>query len=370
MDRREFVRLTGSGMAAGAIAETLVSAQTARTPAAARSNAAPSTVKFHVGTQHGDSDAILQAMAAFGCNNICGSMPSAKLDEKWSVEALTKHRERVESYGIKLDMMPITMTSAPIDRAQMPAIFLAGPDRDRNIDDICTQIRNCARAGIFQVKYNFTIVGIPRSGRAKGRGPSTYSEFILEKDPDRDKLTLAGKVSADEYWGRITYFLERVVPVAEEYKVKMGCHPQDPGVPRGYRGIEEVPLATPAGLRRFVKIKESPYHGLNFCQGTVSEQLEKPNEQIHDVIRSLKGKIFNVHFRNIDGGYLNFRETFIDNGSVDMLQAARTYKEIGYDGMLMPDHVPNVDGDPDHMQGFAFAIGYIKAIIAAVSAEA
>ena len=160
------------------------------------------------------------------------------------------------------------------------------------------------------------------------------------------------------------------MPVAEEYKVKMGCHPQDPGVPRGYRGIEEVPLATPAGLRRFVKIKESPYHGLNFCQGTVSEQLKNPGVEIHDVIRSLKGKIFNVHFRNIEGGYLNFRETFIDNGSVDMLQAARTYKEIGYDGMLMPDHVPTVDGDPDHSQGFAFALGYIKAIIAAVSAEA
>ena len=121
-----------------------------------------------------------------------------------------------------------------------------------------------------------------------------------------------------------------------------------------------------------MSIKESPYHGLNFCQGTVSEQLEKPGEQIFDVIRDLGGrkKIFNVHFRNIEGGYLDFRETFIDNGSVDMLKAARVYKEVGYDGMLMPDHVPNVDGDPDHMQGFAFAIGYIKAIIAAVSAEA
>jgi len=371
MDRREFVRLAGSGMAAGALAETLVSAQAAQKPAPARTNAAASSkVRFHVGTQHGDDDATLKAMAAFGVNNICGSMPSATLDEKWSVDALTKHREHVESFGIKLDMMPITMTSAPIDRAQMPAIFLAGPDRDKNIDDICAQIRNCARAGIFAVKYNFTIIGIPRSGRAKGRGPSTYSEFIYDKDPNKDKPTLAGKVSADEYWERITYFLERVVPVAEEYKVKMGCHPQDPGVPRDYRGIEEVPLATPAGLRRFVKIKESPYHGLNFCQGTVSEQLKDPNVEIHDVIRSLKGKIFNVHFRNIEGGYLNFRETFIDNGSVNMLQAARTYKEIGYDGMLMPDHVPNVEGDADHSQGFAFALGYIKAVIAAVSAEA
>ena len=82
------------------------------------------------------------------------------------------------------------------------------------------------------MKYNFTILGIPRSGRVKGRGPSTYSEFVLAKDENKDKPTIAGKVSADAYWERITYFLERVVPVAEEYKVKMGCHPQDPGVPR------------------------------------------------------------------------------------------------------------------------------------------
>ncbi len=286
MDRREFVRLAGSGMAAGALAETLVSAQVARNPRTPAAGASTSKVKFKVGTQHGDSDAILKAMAAFGCNNICGSMPSRKLDEKWSVEALTKHRERVESYGIALDMMPITMTSAPIDRAEMPAIMLGqSPERDRNIEDICTQIRNCAKAGIFQVKYNFTILGIPRTGPVKGRGPSTYSEFDLSKDKNKDTPTIAGKVDADAYWERITYFLERVVPVAEEYKVKLGCHPQDPGVPKGYRGIAEVPLATPAGLKRFVSIKASPYHGLNFCQGTVSEQLEKPGEQIYGVIR-------------------------------------------------------------------------------------
>jgi mannonate dehydratase len=372
MDRREFVRLAGSGITGGALAETLVEAQVARAPAPARTSTAGSKVRFKVGTQHGDSDDILKAMAAFGCNNICGSMPSRKLDEKWSVEALTKHKEHVESYGISLDMMPITMTSASIDRAEMPAIYLGqSPERDRNIDDICQQIRNCAKAGIFQVKYNFTILGIPRSGRVKGRGPSTYSEFVIAKDENKDKpIPQAGRVDADTYWERITYFLERVVPVAEEYKVRMGCHPQDPGVPKGYRGIDAV-LASPDGLKRFVSIKESPYHGLNFCQGTVSEQLEKPGEQIFDVIRYFgsRKKIFSVHFRNIEGGFGNFRETFIDNGSVDMLKAARVYKEVGYDGMLMPDHVPNVDGDPDHMQGFAFAIGYIKAIIAAVSAE-
>jgi mannonate dehydratase len=374
MNRREFVRLAGAGMSVPALAEAVVSAQVAKAPekpAATAPKGSPKA-KMKVGTQHGDSDAILRACAAFGVNNICSALPSEKMDDAWSVDGLSKLRDRVASHGISLDMVPLPMSSSEISRAEMPAIYLGkSPDRDRNIDDICQMIRNCARAGIFQVKYNFTLIGIPRSGTAPGRGRSRYSEFVYERAKQDPPLTIAGKVDADAYWERITYFLERVVPVAEEHKVRMGCHPQDPGVPKGtgWRGVDAV-LGSPDGLKKFVSIKESPYHGLNFCQGTVSEQLEKPGEQIFDVIRYFgsRKKIFSVHFRNIDGGFLNFRETFIDNGSVDMLKAMRVYKEIGYDGMMMPDHVPQVEG-VDSGQGFAYAFGYIKALIAAVSAE-
>ena len=374
MNRREFVRLAGTGVPVAALAEAVVSAQQAQAPAKS-GIVAPTTspkVKMKVGTQHGHSEAILRACAAFGVNNICSGLPSAKVDEAWSVDGLSKLRDLVASHGISLDMVPLPMSSSEISRAELPAIYLGtSPDRDRNIDDICQLIRNCARAGIMQVKYNFTLIGIPRSGTAKGRGPSRYSEFVYERAKQDPPLTIAGKVDADTYWERITYFLERVVPVAEEYKVKMGCHPQDPGVPKGsgWRGVDAV-LGSPDGLKKFVSIKESPYHGLNFFQGTVSEQLEKPGEQIFDVIRYFgsRKKIFSVHFRNIEGGFLNFRETFIDNGSVDMLKAMRVYKEVGYDGMMMPDHVPQVEG-VDSNQGFAYAFGYIKALIAAVSAE-
>jgi len=374
MNRREFVTLAAGGVSAAALAEAMVSAQVAQRPATSGIVAQTRSpkVRMKVGTQHGHTDAILSACAAFGVNNICSELPSAKLDDAWSVESLSKLRERVASFGMSLDMVPLPMSSSEISRVEMPAIYLsASPERDRAIDDICQIVRNCARAGIFQVKYNFTLIGIPRSGTAPGRGRSRYSEFVYERAKQDPPLTIAGQVDADTYWERITYFLERVVPVAEEYKVKLGCHPQDPGVPKGtgWRGVDAV-LGSPDGLKKFVSIKESPYHGLNFCQGTVSEQLEKPGEQIFDVIRyfGTRKKIFNVHFRNIEGGFLNFRETFIDNGSVDMLKAMRVYKEVGYDGMLMPDHVPQVEG-VDSLQGFAFAFGYIKALIAAVSAE-
>jgi mannonate dehydratase len=373
MNRREFVRLAGSGVTAGAIAEKLVSAEVAAQPAV-KKGTATGKARMKAGTQHGDSDAILRVLAGFGVNHICSRLPSARLDESWSVEALTRLRERVESFGLTLDMVPLPLSSNEISRSENPAILLAKePDRGRQIDGICQMIRNTAKAGIPSVKYNLTFLGVPRTTATPGRGGARYSTFVYADARPDPPLTEAGRIDADTYWERITYFLERVVPVAAEHKVRLACHPQDPGMPRGrgYRGVETV-LGSVDGLKRFVSIAESPYHGLNFCQGTVSEMLEKPGEQIFDVIRyfGTRHKIFNVHFRNISGGFLNFRETFIDDGDVDMLKAMRVYKEIGYDGLMMPDHVPSIEGDASNLQGFAFAFGYIKALIAAVSADA
>lgn len=372
MDRREFVRLAGSGVTAGALAEAVASAQVASAPN--RTPAGTPKARMKVGTQHGDADEVLRVLAGFGVNHICSRLSSARMDEAWSVESLTRLRERVESFGITLDMAPLPLSSSEISRAENPAILMAKePERDRQIDDICQMIRNTARAGIPSLKYNMTIIGIPRTAATPGRGGSRYSTFVYAGAKEEPPLTAAGPVDADTYWERITYFLKRVVPVAEEHKVRIACHPQDPGMPRGkgWRGVETV-LGSFDGLKKFVSIAESPYHGLNFCQGTVSEMLEKPGEQIFDVIRyfGTRKKIFNVHFRNISGGFLDFRETFIDNGDVDMLKAMRVYREVGYDGMMMPDHVPHIDGDQNNYQGFAFAFGYIKALIAAVAAEA
>ena len=374
MDRREFVRMAAGGIAAGEIAETIVAEQIAAKPQRGSGAAAkPQKALMRVGTQHGDSNEILRAMAGFGVNAICSRLPSARLDDNWSVEGLTRLRERIESFGVTLDCVPLPMSSNYITSFELPNIMLGkSPERDKEIDDVRQMIRNSARAGIPTLKYNMTFLGVPRTGSTPGRGGATYSTFVYDKAKQEPPLTEAGPVNADMYWERITYFLERVVPVAEEYKVRLACHPQDPGMPRGkgFRGVETV-LGSVDGLKRFVSIKDSAYHGLNFCQGSVSEMLQKPGDEIFDVIRYFgnRRKIFNVHFRNIRGGFLNFQETFIDDGDVDMLKAMRVYKEVGFDGMMMPDHVPRIEGDANSFQGFAFALGYIKALIAAVSAE-
>jgi len=332
--------------------------------------AAPSPAtkgRLKLGTQHGSTDEILKVISALGVHHICSRLPSPRMDENWSVEGLERLRERVESHGIRLEMVPLPLSSHYISRAENPNIMLGkSPERDREIDGICQMIRNVARAGIPAVKYNMSILGVVRTEPTTGRGGARYSTFVYDKARQEPPLTEAGRADEETAWERITYFLKRVVPVAEEYKVRMACHPHDPGMPRGegFRGVERV-LGSVAGLKRFIETVPSPYHGLNFCQGTVSEMLQDPAREIFDVIRyfGTRKKIFNVHFRNITGRFLNFQETFPDEGDIDFIRAIRVYKEVGYDGMLMPDHVPRIEGDEGGRQAFAFCFGYIRALI-------
>jgi mannonate dehydratase len=364
MDRRRFLggAVVGTAALRGALVEERADA----------AKAAPQKARLRAGHQHQHSDAVLRTLAAFGVNHICSGHLGRTLDESWSVDGLSRLRERVESFGITLEAVPLPLSSSRIEGAENPHIMLGkSPEREREIEQICQMIQNAGKAGIPLAKYNLTILGVVRTGRTPGRGGASYSTFVYDQ-ARQDTPTAAGPVSADAMWERITYFLDRVVPVAEASKVRICCHPHDPGMPRdkGFRGTYTV-LGSVDGLKRFVEIRSSPYHGLNFCQGTVSEMLAKPGEEIYDVIRYFgkRGKIFNVHFRNIKGGFLNFQETFPDNGDVDMIRALRTYKEIGYDGMIMPDHAPSIPGDSGSAQAFAFEFGYIQALIQLVSSE-
>ena len=120
MNRREFVRLAGSGLPAAALAEAVVEAHVAQSRPPA--SAVPRRTLMKVGTPHGDTEEILKACAAFGVNNICSSLPSNKLDDKWSVDGLSRLRDRVSAHGIALDMVPLPMSSSEISTAEMPAI--------------------------------------------------------------------------------------------------------------------------------------------------------------------------------------------------------------------------------------------------------
>lgn len=322
---------------------------------------------MYVGTQLGGDqfakvgDRYLGQLAQLGVRHVC--IDPVGDPWQWNRDILMRHAEHVSKFGLVLDMVQLPLPSSGIERNhQAPGIVLGKPgERDREIDGICKIIEALAEAGIGAAKYNFNVLGIPRTESETGRGGQKLSTWRADQATDGDTLTIAGKVSADEFWERIEYFLERVVPVATANKVRLACHPHDPMTPPGYRGFETRVLSSVEGLMRFVQTCESPYHGLNFCQGTVAEGMENPRAEIGEVIRwfGSRKKIFNVHFRNIKGGRYSFTEEFPDNGDMDMPAALKIYHEVGYDGMIMPDHVPHIDADNSMETAFAFCFGYI-----------
>jgi len=376
MKRRQFVTLSGL-VGLGAIAPS----GSARVQQTAPSRRSTGPV---LGCQRGPTDLRrLQYFKRHGVDHICGYPENGADPANWTVESLSALRDRCAAQGVSLDMVEFPMlSSASIDNMtpqhEMNPRLVPGlgkaimlgkdPERQREIEFVQTIIRSCARAGIPAIKYNMNLLGVLRTADTPGRGGTRLSTWRLAEAKEEPALTAAGVVTAETAWERITYFLERVVPVATEHEIRLACHPHDPGVPpRGFRGIVRV-LGTVEGMKRFVDISSSPYHGLNLCLGTTAEMLRYPNREIHDVIRYFgeRRKIFNIHFRNIRGRRDEFQETFPDEGDMDMVAVMRSLKQVGYSFMVMPDHLPQHADDPQGDQAFAFGYGYIKALLQAV----
>lgn len=369
MKRRQFLSLAGTTTALAAGAGTVALERASR--AAEQPRQRP--LKMYVGTQRSPTTPqMLQYFKRHGVDHICGYPPHPGERGYWTVEDLEKTRDLCEQHDITLDMVALPfLSSSHIDREQRGAIMLGkSPERDRDIEHINIMTANCAKAGIPGWKYNMSLLGVPRIESTPGRGGSSYSTWKLSKANADPPLTRAGRVTADIAWERITYFLDRVIPVCNQYKIRAACHPHDPGMPEhGFQGITRV-LGTVEGLQKFISIQESPYHGLNLCLGTTAEMLRNPAQEIYDVIRYFghRQKIFNIHFRNIRGRRDDFQEVYPDNGDMDMLQVLRTLYEVDYPYMVMPDHMPRHADDPDGRQAFAFSYGYIKGLLQAVAA--
>jgi len=377
MDRRKFFSVTGASAAAMAAGQAATPANAAPgIPGGSCASTKLPPLKARLGHQFGTlSDKTAAWVARFGVDAVC---TSPKVEDPTrlypTVEEMNKMLDIANKWKVKVDLVDsVLLTSSNIDKEKNPGIMLAhSPEREREIEAFQNHIRTCAKTGIRTLKYNMSILGVVRSGETPGRGDAVYNTWNYKEAAAKNPpLTRAGVVNADMFWERIDYFLSHIVPVANEYKVRIACHPQDPGMPpQGYRGIDRV-LGTIDGLKKFVTMHESPYHGLNFCQGTVSEDLYHPNDEIGDVIRwfGSRKKIFNVHFRNIRGGRDNFvAEMFPDEGDVDFVKALKVYREVGYEDLLMPDHAPKVVGENAEWganDSFAFEFGYIRGLIQA-----
>lgn len=347
------------------------------------------------------SDDRLRLSAQLGCKGIViDTRPNRDVcndDGTWDVERLKAQKARIESFGMKLEGLALDVGSILLDSLRDP------PKAEATAERLRQNIRAAGEAGVPMVKYTVAMVGITRTGVTDGRGGMKCSTFKAEEyaaDSDarfsywgtvlpedghgkgpspKDQMKTAeaggqilaseaGAISEADGWRAIEYLVNAILPTATEAEVRLACHPHDPSYPPGgLNGVHHV-LGSLDGLRRFVAIApDNPYHGFNFCQGTIAEMSRDPTAVVLEAIREFgpQGRIYMVHFRNIKGGWLDFREAMPDEGSVDMAAAIRAYREVGYDGVLCPDHVPLSDVDPGRERFFSFCLGYTQGLLQA-----
>lgn len=283
----------------------------------------------------------------------------------WNADDLKRMQSNCEKHGAVLEA--IRMDSDYIR-------LRPGAERDREIDIIAGNIRKAAAAGIRIITYNWEVVPYRRNGKTPGRGGTTSDSFKLEPNWRDLPLLDAGRVTHDDYWERITYFLKRIIPVAKENDVRMACHPSDPpGLPFGYQGVDQWDSPTIfESLKRYEAIVSSPYNGFQLDVGTTASGLKDPATEIMPIVRYLaeRRKVHQVHLRNIRGHLNDFYEVFPDEGEMDFFQIVRILRDTQFSGAICPDHMPSHPGDPGGFQAFAFGYGYIKALIQAVNTEA
>jgi mannonate dehydratase len=182
-------------------------------------------------------------------------------------------------------------------------------------------------------------------------------------------LTEYGVVTEEQLWENLHYFLERVIPVAEKANVKLAMHPDDPPL-SPIRGLGRI-MRSIENFQRLVDLIPSSVNGITLCQGNFALM----TDDLPAAIRQFgqQQKIFFVHLRDVRGTPQKFEETFHDDGQTDMLACMRAYREIGFDGVCRPDHVPTMIGDSNEQAGYSsigrlFAIGYLKGLREAVYA--
>jgi mannonate dehydratase len=278
------------------------------------------------------------------------------------LDTLTKIKAAYEATGLTI----AGVESHPVAAEK---IKLGLPGRDEEIANYCAVIEALGQLGIPMCCYNFmagigwyrTKVDIPE------RGGALASEFD-NRFAEEQGLTEWGKISEEKIWDNLTYFLKRIIPVAERANVKMALHPDDPPL-SPLRGIGRI-LTSGEAFRRVLRIVPSPVNGIAFCQAN----FQLMGEDIKSLVRdfSKHGKIFFVHLRDVKGTRERFRETFHDNGPTDMAEMLKLYHEVGFRGPIRPDHAPTLADESNErpgyaMQGKVFAIGYMKGITEALN---
>ena len=286
-----------------------------------------------------------------GVVGIVSAIYDIPVGEVWPLERIVKLKQAIEKAGLELSVIE----SVPVHED----IKMGCGDRDRYIDNYCQTLRNLSKVGIDCVCYNFMpVFDWMRSDLAftlpDGSNALIYdNETVLKMDPVKGELSLPGwdssytkedmkallekykNISEEDLWNNLKYFLDRVIKVAEEVKVKMAIHPDDP--PWSIFGLPRI-ITNKKNIERFLKLYDSPYNGLTLCSGSLGVS---PENDVVDLVNTYCDRIHFAHIRNIKiTGEKCFEEAGhkTECGSLDIFGIIKAYYDNGFDGYIRPDH--------------------------------
>lgn len=298
-------------------------------------------------------------------------------EKLWTYEELKALSTKVASHGLKLEAIE------NFDPSHWYDILLNGPKREQQIENLKRTLQNLGKAGIPIMGYYFSLAGVwGWTSGAIGRGEAQsvafeQSEINIDTPIPNGMVwnmtyntnagsEVVGEVSREEMWGRLKYFLNELLPVAEENGVKLVAHPDDPPVPN-LRKTARL-FYNPEEYEKLLKVHESKSNGFEFCMGTIQEM---KGSDVYSLLDKYSGldKIGYIHFRNVIGKVPRYREAFVDEGDIDMIRALRILKKNGYEGVLIPDHTPEMTCKAPWHAGMAFALGYMRGAMQAIEKE-
>ena len=313
---------------------------------------------FNKGSQINNND------QPIGGNNGWGVAGKSK--GLWEVDSLLRLKKEINSAGLELEAIE------NFDPADWYDILLDGPGKKKQIGEIKRLIRNVGKAGIPIIGYNFSLAGVCSritGPFARGSAVSVGMDGVDQRPVpkgmvwnmvyDENKHSgIIDNISHDELWQRLEFFLKEIIPVAEEAGVMLAAHPDDPPMPV----VRNTPrlVYQPSMYQKLLDLKPSRSNTLEFCLGSIAEMTEG---DIYEATDTYSEHIGYVHFRNVKGKVPEYKEVFIDEGDVDMIRILRILKNKNFDGVLIPDHTPQMSCEGSWYAGMAYALGFTKALI-------
>jgi len=334
----------------------LRSEQTIMIPA---SNFSELPIRVGLGQFREASDEQLTFIKQCGVADFLLNTPNLPSEQRWEFPDLLLLRTKAENAGLRL----MALENVPVRFYEK--IMLGLPGREQQLENMCETVRNMGRAEIPILGYHFMPAGVWRTSKStpvRGGAAATSFNSDLVKDAP---LAADRKYTEEEMWANYDWYMERILPVCEQSNVRLALHPDDPpveslaGIPRLFRNFEN--------FRRAMETHDSPMHGLDFCHGCWSEM--RGGEGVTDAIRYFgeRGRILYVHFRDVQGHVEDFTECWLGEGNCNPVETVRALKEVGFNGFLIPDHVPHMTGDTDWChRGRAWTVGYIEALLTAI----